>query len=158
VVKRRLGRAAAAAEHVLLDAWVRAGDVPALFRGESSVRTGLVGIAINCARDRLRRSARDHGRDAQLATISEIPSPPPLPARVATVDLERAIAQLADGYRDVLILHDVFGYTHEEIARMLGVESGTSKSQLSRARSTLRRRLGAKGTEHHERRSETELD
>jgi RNA polymerase sigma-70 factor (ECF subfamily) len=158
VVKRMLGRDDAAAEDVLQDAWVRAVDGLARFRGESSLRTWLVGIAINCARDRLRRSARDHARDAQLATISEIPSPPPMPARVATVDLERAIAQLADGYRDVLILHDVFGYTHEEIARMLGVESGTSKSQLSRARSTLRRRLGAKGTEHHERRSETELD
>lgn len=158
VVRRLLRDDRAAAEDVLQEAWLRAADGLATFRWESALRTWLVGIAVNCARDRARRQAREAARDVDLASVSELPTPPPLPARVASVDLERAIAELPDGYREVLILHDVFGYTHDEIARMTGVESGTSKSQLSRARSTVRRRLGGKGTEHHEPRPEQQLD
>jgi RNA polymerase sigma-70 factor (ECF subfamily) len=54
------------------------------------------------------------------------------------LDLERAIAALPDGCREVFVLHDLEGFTHEEIAARLGVVPGTSKSQLSRARSALR--------------------
>jgi RNA polymerase sigma-70 factor, ECF subfamily len=158
VVRRMLDGDHDAAEDVLQEAWLRAAERLSGFRGESALRTWFVGIAVNCARDRIRSRRREAARDDGLASVSELPAPPPLPARIAAVDLQRAIAQLPDGYREVLILHDVFGYTHDEIGRMLGVESGTSKSQLSRARSTMRRRLGAKGTEHHERRSEQELD
>lgn len=158
VIRRVLDDDRAAAEDVLQETWLRAADGLAGFRGESALRTWLVGIAVNCARDRMRMRQRAAARDVDLASVAELPAPPPFPSRVASVDLERAIAALPDGYREVLILHDVFGYTHDEIARMLGVESGTSKSQLSRARSTMRRRLGGKGTEHHERRSEQELD
>ena len=57
------------------------------------------------------------------------------------IDLDRAIASLPDGYRAVLLLHDVEGYTHEEIARLLDIDSGTSKSQLFHARRALRVRL-----------------
>jgi RNA polymerase sigma-70 factor (ECF subfamily) len=51
------------------------------------------------------------------------------------------VVGLADGYREVLVLHDVMGYTHREIAERLGIEEGTSKSQLFLARRALRRRL-----------------
>ena len=54
------------------------------------------------------------------------------------IDLERAIRELPDGYREVLILHDVEGLTHEEVGGRLGIDAGTSKSQLSRARRALR--------------------
>ncbi|HXO41405.1 MAG TPA: sigma-70 region 4 domain-containing protein, partial [Thermoanaerobaculia bacterium] len=54
------------------------------------------------------------------------------------IDLERAIRELPDGYREVFILHDVEGLTHEEIGGQLGIDAGTSKSQLSRARRALR--------------------
>lgn len=158
VARRMLNDDHAAAEDVLQEAWLRAADGLQAFRWESALRTWLVGIAVNCARDRMRREQREAARDVDLASVAELPTPPPLPPRIARVDLERAIARLPDGYRDVLILHDVFGYTHDEIGHMLGVESGTSKSQLSRARSTMRRWLGGKGTENHERRSEQELD
>lgn len=60
---------------------------------------------------------------------------------VNRLHLNRAIAQLADGYRKVLILHDIEGYEHDEIARLLGCASGTSKSQLHKARRVLRRIL-----------------
>ena len=63
------------------------------------------------------------------------------PAPDLTLDLERAVASLPDGYRTVLILHDVEGLTHDEIAGMLEIEPGTSKSQLFHARRALRERL-----------------
>jgi RNA polymerase sigma-70 factor (ECF subfamily) len=62
--------------------------------------------------------------------------------RSAEPDLKRRLAQaidaLAEGYRTVFVMHDVEGYTHEEIGAALGIETGTSKAQLSRARAKLR--------------------
>jgi len=140
------------AEDVVQEAWLKASAKLPEFRWESALRTWLVGIAINCARSRLRRRAPE-GRDVELATVAEMPAPGPVTRPIDAVDLERALTRLPDGYREVLLLHDLFGYTHDEIAAMLGVESGTSKSQLSRARSSLRRWLAEKGN-HRERRSE----
>ena len=57
------------------------------------------------------------------------------------MDLEAALAALPQGYRAVLVLHDVEGYTHEEIGERLGIQAGTSKSQLHHARRALRERL-----------------
>ena len=59
------------------------------------------------------------------------------------LDLEAAVRALPDGYREVVVLHDVNGYTHAEIAALLQIEEGTSKSQLARGRERLRNRLGA---------------
>ncbi len=59
----------------------------------------------------------------------------------AAIDLERALASLPPGARTVVILHDVEGYTHREIGMALDIDEGTSKSQLSRGRAALRRRL-----------------
>src|SRR5207302_10715106 len=55
-----------------------------------------------------------------------------------TARLKQAIDDLPEGYRTVFLMHDVEGYTHEEIGVALGVETGTSKAQLSRARAKLR--------------------
>lgn len=55
--------------------------------------------------------------------------------------LARAIEELPEGYRAVFVMHDVEGYTHQEIAASLGVHSGTSKAQLFRARARLREAL-----------------
>ncbi len=141
------------AEDVVQEAWIRAAEKLPSFRWESALRTWLVGIAINCARNRARGKRATQSRDVDLADVVELPAAPAA-ADIATYDVERAVARLPEGYREVLILHDVFGYTHDEIARMLGVESGTSKSQLSRARSSVRRWLTEKGRIGHERRSE----
>jgi RNA polymerase sigma-70 factor (ECF subfamily) len=54
------------------------------------------------------------------------------------MDLDAAIAELPDGARTIFVLHDVEGFRHEEIAGMLGISAGTSKSQLHRARQSLR--------------------
>ena len=57
---------------------------------------------------------------------------------VSGAELEQAVATLSEGYREVLLLHDVEGHTHDEIGTLLGISSGTSKSQLHRARKRLR--------------------
>jgi RNA polymerase sigma-70 factor (ECF subfamily) len=59
------------------------------------------------------------------------------------VDLETALDRVAPGYRAVVVLHDLEGFTHEEIAALLGIEPGTAKSQLSRARRAVRAWLQA---------------
>ena len=66
---------------------------------------------------------------------------PIVPTAVSRVDLERAIAALPDGYRATFLLHDVEGFEHREVARILGISEGTSKSQVHKARLKLRAML-----------------
>lgn len=119
------------------DAWVRA--VPRLpsFEWRSQLRTWLSGFVLSLWRER----QRDEGRLTELpeSTPGEDGSWNHAPERI---DLERALAALPPGFREVLVLHDIEGYTHEDIATLLGVQPGTSKSQLSRARAAMRRALG----------------
>lgn len=132
----RLTSSAADAEDVVHDTWLRAASALRTFRGESAVRTWLASVLINRVRE-LRRT-RDH---APLDDHIEIANPEPLPTRIDPIDLERALAEMPDGYREIVLLHDVEGFTHEEIGFMLGIEPGTSKSQLSRGRRWLRQNL-----------------
>ena len=132
---RLLGGDPSAAEDALQEAWIRAATHLSGFRFESALRTWLCGIVINCCREARRRTRTD-----EVLHAEEIAAPPGwlLPA----FDLERVVVGLAEGYREVLVLHDVMGYTHREIADRLGIEEGTSKSQLFLARRALRQRLG----------------
>ena len=57
---------------------------------------------------------------------------------IARVDLERALQQLPEGCREAFVLHDVEGFDHKEVAKLLGIAEGTSKSQVFKARSRLR--------------------
>jgi RNA polymerase sigma-70 factor, ECF subfamily len=109
------------------------------FRWESSLRTWLAGIMVNVCRDIVRRGIRERERRAAGST-----APPMVRPDAGALDVERAIAQLPEGYREVLVLHDIEGYTHEEISGLLGIDAGTSKSQLSRARQALRSRLSGR--------------
>jgi RNA polymerase sigma-70 factor (ECF subfamily) len=68
---------------------------------------------------------------------------PAVPAAISRLDLERAIARLPDGCRAAFLLHDVEGFEHNEVARILGVSEGTSKSQVHKARMKLRAMLTA---------------
>jgi RNA polymerase sigma-70 factor (ECF subfamily) len=130
------------AEEVVQRAWIRAVEGLSSFAWRSSLSSWLGGIAINCARE-LWREARTRSETA-LAEESPVAAPRSL-APEERVDLERAIERLPAGYREVFVLHDVEGYTHEEIGGLLGIESGTSKSQLSRARQRLRAALAPAG-------------
>lgn len=136
---RMLGGIGPDAEEAVQSAWIRAAEGLGSFRWESSLRTWLSGITVNCCRE-IRRGRRDERGlpEALPAGGADIPLSHP----ETRLDLQRAVAALSPGYREVLVLHDVEGFTHEEIARMLDIDVGTSKSQLSRARSTLRARLG----------------
>jgi len=77
--------------------------------------------------------------DALLARAAEREASPGL-----RLDLERAIAELPPGARQVLVLYDIEGYAQEEIGRMLGIATGTVKAQLHRARQLLRAKLGGR--------------
>jgi RNA polymerase sigma-70 factor (ECF subfamily) len=134
---RLLGGDELAAQDVVHDAWVRAVERLDAFEWRSSLRTWLAGIVVNFA-----RAARRE--DARVADLSEADTRTDAAALEGTydrVDLERAIAALPIGARHIFVLHDVEGWTHDAIATALGVNEGTSKSQLSRARALLRARL-----------------
>jgi RNA polymerase sigma-70 factor (ECF subfamily) len=134
------------AEDIVQVAWLRAASQIGAFEWRSSLATWLTGITINCAREARRRPAPELVAADALERL-----PAPLAPAGDRVDLERAIAALPDGYREVLVLHDVDGMTHEEIAAALGIAAGTSKSQLFHARRTVRRWLTpmtSKGERH----------
>jgi RNA polymerase sigma-70 factor (ECF subfamily) len=122
------------AEDLVQESWVRALTALRTYRAESALRSWLCGVLVNVRRGRMRVDWR-------------IVDGPEVEPRVEThgaedaIDLERAIGGLPEGARDVFVLHDVHGYTHREIADLLGIVEGTSKSQLNRARSLLRSAL-----------------
>lgn len=126
------------AEDVVQEAWFRSIERLESFDAARPGGPWLHGFVVNCWRERVRVNAHEAPPDEhdfeQLAdTSTTLWSERPL--------LARAIGALPDGFRAVLVMHDIEGYTHAEIAEQLGVEVGTSKSQLSRARAQLRRVL-----------------
>ncbi|MFN2315113.1 MAG: RNA polymerase sigma factor [Gemmatimonadales bacterium] len=120
------------AEEITHDAWVGAIERLATFAWRSAFRTWVAGFVVNRAREATRH-------DARLEPLAETPGEDvalvSLPNRI---DLERAVARLPPRQRHVFVLHDAEGWTHEAIAEHLGIDPGTSKSQLSRARAALR--------------------
>ncbi len=125
-------------DDVLQETWMRAVQRFPRFEWRSSLRTWLISIAINCCREAVRvRPLQLVREDAAMLEDGRDPG-----QSDSRIDLESALARIAAGYRQVLILHDVHGLTHEEIASVLDIEVGTSKSQLSRARAALRKLLG----------------
>jgi RNA polymerase sigma-70 factor, ECF subfamily len=131
---RVLGGVEQDAEDVVQETWVRAVEGACRFEWKSSFPSWLTGIGLNRARELLRRRSR-----RPMFELSEQSEPRAPVAPVGErIDLERALALLPVGYRTVLVLHDVEGYRHEEIAQRLGIAAGTSKSQLFHARRYVR--------------------
>lgn len=134
------------AEDVVHDAWIRAIERLEVFEWRSALRTWLCGFVVKRWRE-VRRGRDSPGATDEMAAPAgadrqlEPSADQRLEGTADRVDLERAVRRLADGYREVLVLHDIQGFTHEEIGTLLGIETGTSKSQLSRARRALRRML-----------------
>lgn len=111
------------------------------FRSDSSFGTWIHTIAMSVSLNGLRKVKRFRTREAPLddaLTVGEATrrSEPDLKER-----LRQAIDALPEGYRTVFLMHDVEGFTHEEIGEALGVQPGTSKAQLFRARARLRAAL-----------------
>ena len=123
------------------DTFIRAFERLASFRGEARFSTWLHAIATSVALNALRKVKRFRQRETDLDAASGLS----VASREAEPDLKRRLARaiddLAQGYRAVFLMHDVEGYTHEEIGAALGIEAGTSKAQLSRARAKLREAL-----------------
>lgn len=113
------------------------------FRGEAKLGTWIGAIAVSVALSGIRSHRRHAERAAPMEDGGEVAAPANRHDGHLKDRLDLAIAQLAEGYRSVFLLHDVEGYTHEEIGQMLGVTAGTSKAQLSRARARLRDTLSA---------------
>jgi RNA polymerase sigma-70 factor (ECF subfamily) len=128
------------ADDVTQDVFVRAWTKLATFRGEAAFGTWLHRVAINVILARRSTLGTERGRydssEDALETVSGRATGPEL-----SLDFEEALSRLPDGAREVFVLHDVEGYKHEEIATMLGIVPGTSKSQLHHARMTLRKHL-----------------
>lgn len=122
------------------DVFVRAWQKIGTFRGESAFGTWLYRLAINVM---LARRAGHATRRARYVAEDEVlDTVPAKPAQVDIgMDFETGIERLPEGARQIFVLHDVEGYKHEEIAKMLGITSGTSKAQLHRARMILRKTL-----------------
>lgn len=126
------------AEDFVHDAWMRAADKLDRFEARSTLRTWLVGFVMNRWREARRSSAAS---TVELSDDVAACASDPLPHRVEPIDLQAAINRMPPRYREVIVLHDVEGFTHEEIATMLGIEPGTSKSQLARGRAWVRQAL-----------------
>lgn len=136
-----------AAEDVVHDAWIRAVERLDRFEGRSALRSWLCGFVVLGWKELWRRRGRDPTTRPHSSPVAGglASADARLDSTPERVDLERALRRLADGYREVLVLHDVQGFTHREIAGMLDIDVGTSKSQLSRARRALRRSLDDPG-------------
>jgi RNA polymerase sigma-70 factor (ECF subfamily) len=126
-------------EGLTQEVFVRAWEKLPTFRGDAAFGTWLHRIGVNTVLNQLRAlSRRAHGQPrADASTLERVAETP----QAGGVDLERAIERLPERARTVFVLHDVEGYRHAEIAELMDLAPGTSKSQLHRARKLLREAL-----------------
>jgi RNA polymerase sigma factor, sigma-70 family len=118
---------------VLQETWIVAIRKLEQFRGESSFKTWITAILINKCHEKAREKTKHDGVSLESQSSSKLSV-----ELVDTMDIKLAMKNLAPGYRKILVLHDVEGYKHEEIASLLGISVGTSKSQLFHARQIVR--------------------
>jgi RNA polymerase sigma-70 factor (ECF subfamily) len=130
------------AEDLLQEIFLSAHRKLESFRGESALGTWLYRLAVNLCLDYLRSRT---GRSIQLTdplddepTLSEPGSRGLAERTVTKMDIERALSQLPEGCRTAFVLHDIEGLEHREVAEVMGIAEGTSKSQVHKARLRLR--------------------
>ena len=136
------------AEDLLQDIFLAAHRKLDSFRGDSALGTWLYRLAMNQCLDYLRsraaRTSQVTGAIEDEFGLDDAASRGLAERTVTKVDLERALAQLPEGCRAAFVLHDVQGLEHHEVADILGVAEGTSKSQVHKARLRLRALLGGR--------------
>ncbi len=120
------------------DTFVRAFAQLEKFRGDSALSTWIHRITVTVVANAMRKVKRFREREADLEDVHPISSDSAGVDPVLRERLHHAIANLPDIYRTTVIMHDIEGYTHTEIADVLGVAEGTCKSRLSQARAQLR--------------------
>ncbi len=130
------------AEDLLQEVFLQAYRKLPGFRGESTLGTWLYRLTMNHCLDHLRgRQAKMSRATASIdeESVDEPAAPDPVvPSAISRMDLERAIEALPPGSKAAFLLHDVEGFEHQEIAAILGISEGTSKSQVHKARLKLR--------------------
>jgi RNA polymerase sigma-70 factor (ECF subfamily) len=134
------------AEDMLQDIFLTAHRKLQSYRGDARLSTWLFRLATNLCLDHLRSKAarmshQTSSMDDDNAAEYASPSPGPVVGTVQQIDMERAVAKLPQGCRAAFLLHDVEGFEHREVAAMLGISEGTSKSQVHKARLKLRKSL-----------------
>jgi RNA polymerase sigma-70 factor (ECF subfamily) len=129
------------AQDFVQDTFIRVYGKLGTFRGESSLGTWITAIALSVALNGLRKVKRLRQRETELDEAVAVAGGPRRAEPDLKARLAEAIEALPMGYRTVFLMHDVEGYTHEEIGTALGVQTGTSKAQLFRARARLRESL-----------------
>jgi RNA polymerase sigma-70 factor (ECF subfamily) len=126
-------------EDAIQEVFVRVWQKLGTFSGQSAFGTWLHRVAVNLLLRRRQVSGRHRSRFSDEAQAPEPPAPRADPE--LRMSLEWAVGRLPAGARDVFVLHDVEGFKHDEIAGFLGIDPGTSRSQLHRARMLLRGHL-----------------
>jgi RNA polymerase sigma-70 factor, ECF subfamily len=141
----RMVRNVAQAEDLTQEVFIQLHRKLHTFRGDAAITTWLHRLTVNQVLMHFRKpivksefTTDDEATPVPVTSGTERPDKMPVLDRIA---LKEAIAKLAPGYRMVLILHDVEGYEHAEIAKMFGCAVGTTKSQLHKARMKLRNLL-----------------
>ena len=129
------------AKELVQDAIVRAWQMIGTYRGESPFSAWIHRIAVNAVLDHFRAKRRLSLRVEFTDDLESLERNDHFPETETTIDLEDAIAALPAQARSVLILHDIEGYRHEEIAAMMDIAPGTSKAHLHRARALLKEML-----------------
>ncbi len=136
----------AEAEDCAQEAFIQAWNKLDRFRGDSAFATWLHRIAVNAVLGRMRKSKREHDR-IQLAADDCAAAVHRWLTTATLRDLSDAVDRLPEGARHVFVLYAVYGYSHDEASKMLGIAPGTSKAQLHRARRLLAQQLEKQGFE-----------
>lgn len=138
----RMTNSATEAEDLTQEVFIQLFRKIGSFRGASAFSTWLHRLTVNQVLMHFRKrsvknekTSEDGEMPDQIVTGTTNPNKMPIVDRIA---LNKAISELPNGYRSVFILHDIEGYEHEEVARIMGISVGTSKSQLHKARLKLR--------------------
>jgi RNA polymerase sigma-70 factor, ECF subfamily len=147
VIHRLVGDEALTEEYTQ-DAFVRVFDSLSRFRGDARLATWIHRIAVSVALNGLRSRRRRAAREVDLDTARHVAGDPRGPEPDLRDRLRQAIAALPDIYRLPVVLFDIEGFSHAEIAELTGVPEGTCKSRLMRARAHLREALAAHAPEH----------
>ena len=142
-IVRLTGGNEARADELTQEAFVRAWQRLGSFRFESAFSTWLYRLAVNTALMDLRSRAGAEALEDAMPEQDSFAGADTVMRHATQLELERSIAKLPPRARAVLVLHDVEGWKHEEIANELGMAVGSSKAQLHRARGLLRKHLGA---------------
>jgi len=140
----RMGGSLEDGEDLLQEIFLQAFRKIGTFKRDASIGTWLYRLALNHCLDYVR--SRQAKMNKLTVTLDAEASMDPIARRdapIAKLDLERALERLPDGCREAFLLHDVEGFDHKEVGRLLGIAEGTSKSQVFKARMKLRALLKA---------------